>query len=57
MRMLVNRQVFREMEYGLDVFMNNRMSSILLSSHKKNLRGFIRHWYKLSSFTPLQFTV
>jgi len=44
MRMLANRQVFRETEYGSDVFVNNRMSSILLSSHEKNLRGFIGHW-------------
>jgi len=46
MRMLANRQVFRETEYGSDVFVNNRMSSILLSSHEKNLRGFIGHWYE-----------
>lgn len=45
MRTLANRQVFRETEYGSDVFVNNRMSSILLSSHEKNLRGFIGHWY------------
>jgi hypothetical protein len=44
MRMLANRHVFRETEYGSDVFVNNRMSSILLSSHEKNLRGFIGHW-------------
>lgn len=44
MRMLANRQIFRETEYGSDVFVNNRMSSILLSSHEKNLRGFIGHW-------------
>jgi len=53
MRMLANRQVFRKTEYGSDVFVNNRMSSILLSSHEKNLRGFIGHWYELSLFTPL----
>lgn len=47
MRMLANRQVFRETEYGSDVFVNNKMSSILLSSHEKNLRGFIGHWYEL----------
>ena len=46
MKMLVNRQVFHETEYGSDVFMNNRMSSILLSSHEKNLRGFVDHWYE-----------
>ena len=46
MRMLANRQVFRETEYGSDVFVNNRMSSVLLSSHEKNLRGFIGHWYE-----------
>ena len=46
MRMLANRQVFRETEYGSDVFVNNRMSSILLNSHEKNLRGFIGHWYE-----------
>jgi len=45
MRMLANRQIFRETEYGSDVFMNNRMSSILFNSHEKNLRGFIGHWY------------
>ncbi|KAF9646659.1 S-adenosyl-L-methionine-dependent methyltransferase [Thelephora ganbajun] len=44
MRMLANRQVFRETEYGSDVFENNRMSSILLSSHEKNLKGFVGHW-------------
>jgi hypothetical protein len=48
MRMLANRQVFRETEYGSDVFVNNRMSSVLLSSHEKNLRGFIGHWYECS---------
>jgi len=53
MRMLANRQVFRETEYGSDVFVNNRMSSIPLSSHEKNLSGFIGHWYELSSFIPL----
>lgn len=60
MRMLANRQVFRETEYGSDVFVNNRMSSILLSSHEKNLRGFIGHWYEynpqpsfMSSTPPL----
>ena len=47
MRMLANRQVFRETEYGSGVFVNNKMSSILLSSHEKNLRGFIGHWYEL----------
>ena len=46
MRMLANRQVFRETEYGSDVFVNNRMSSILLTSNEKNLRGFIGHWYE-----------
>ena len=46
MKMLANRHVFRETEYGSDVFMNNRMSSILLSSHEKNLRGFAAHWYE-----------
>jgi len=46
MRMLANRQVFSETEYGSDIFANNRMSSILLSSHEKNLRGFIGHWYE-----------
>ena len=45
MRMLANRQIFRETEYGSDVFMNNRMSSILFNSHEKNLMGFIGHWY------------
>lgn len=49
MRMLANRQVFRETEYGSDVFVNNRMSSILLDSHEKNLRGFIGHWYDYRS--------
>lgn len=48
MRMLANRQVFRETEYGSNVFVNNRMSSILLSSHEKNLRGFVGHWYECS---------
>ena len=52
MRMLANRQVFRETKYGSDVFVNNRMSSILLSSHEKNLRGFIGHWYEYDS-SPL----
>ena len=47
MRMLANRQVFRETEYGSGVFVNNRVSSILLNSHEKNLRGFIGHWYEL----------
>ena len=46
MKMLANRQVFHETEYGSDVFVNNRMSSILLSSHEKNLRGFVAHWYE-----------
>ena len=46
MRMLANRHIFRETEYGSDVFVNNRMSSILLSSHEKNLRGFIGFWYE-----------
>ena len=51
--MLANRQVFRETEYGSDVFMNNRMSSILLSSHEKNLKGFIGHWYdRIINFSP-----
>ena len=53
MRMLANRQVFRETEYGSDVFVNNRMSSILLSSHEKNLRGFIGHWYELAMATTI----
>ena len=48
MRLLANRQVFRETEYGSDVFANNKMSSILLSSHEKNLRGFIGHWCELT---------
>ena len=47
MRMLANRQVFRETEHGSNVFVNNRMSSILLASHEKNLKGFIGHWYEL----------
>jgi len=55
MRMLANRQVFRETEYGSDVFVNNRMSSILLSSHEKNLRGFIGHWYE-RDLSPSQST-
>ena len=46
MRMLANRQVFHETEYGSDVFVNNKMSLILLSSHEKNLRAFIGHWYE-----------
>jgi len=37
MRMLANRQVFRETEYGSDGFVHKRMSSIPLSSHEKNL--------------------
>lgn len=45
MRLLVNRGVFRETEFGSDVFANNRMSSILLSPHENNLHGFIGHWY------------
>ena len=52
MRMLANRQVFRETEYGSDVFVNNRMSSILFSSHEKNLRGFIGHWCGYGSSLP-----
>lgn len=47
MRMLVNRGIFRETEFGSDVFANNRMSSILLSSHENNLHGFIGHWYDM----------
>ena len=50
MRLLANRQVFHETEYGSGVFVNNRMSSILLSSHEKNLRGFIGHWYECFLF-------
>ena len=44
MRMLANRQIFRETEYESDVFVNNRMSSTLLSSNEKNLRDIIGHW-------------
>ena len=50
MRLLANRQVFHETEYGSGVFVNNRMSSILLSSHEKNLRGFMGHWYERCLF-------
>jgi len=45
MRLLVNRSVFRETHYGSDVFANNRLSSVFLSAHEKNLRGVVGHWY------------
>ena len=45
MRLLVNRSVFRETYYGSDVFANNRLSSVFLSAHEKNLRGVVGHWY------------
>jgi len=45
MRLLVNRSVFRETHYGSDVFANNRLSSVFLSAHEKNLRGIVGHWY------------
>jgi len=44
MRSLVNRRVFRETSFGSDVFANNRISSILLSAHERNLNGLIAHW-------------
>ncbi|KAK0204606.1 S-adenosyl-L-methionine-dependent methyltransferase [Desarmillaria ectypa] len=44
MRTLVNRGLFRETAFGSDIFVNNRMSSILLSAHEKNLHGFVGHW-------------
>lgn len=45
MRLLVNRSVFRETHYGSDVFANNRLSSVFLSTHERNLRGVVGHWY------------
>ena len=48
MRLLVNRSVFRETYYGSDVFANNRLSSVFLSAHEKNLRGVVGHWYVYS---------
>jgi hypothetical protein len=44
MRALVRRGVFREDKFGSDIYANNRLSSILLSAHEKNLNGFIGHW-------------
>ena len=44
MRLLVNRSVFRETYYGSDVFANNRLSSVFLSAHEKNLKGVVGHW-------------
>ena len=45
MRLLVNRSVFRETHYGSDDFSNNRLSSVFLSAHERNLRGVVGHWY------------
>ena len=45
MRLLVNRSVFRETHYGSDVFANNRLSSVFLSVHEKNLRGVTSRWF------------
>jgi hypothetical protein len=49
MRLLVNRSVFRETHYGSDVFANNRLSSVFLPMHEKNLEGRRRPLVRLNA--------